>query len=40
MAKVNLGVIGLGRMGQVYAYHAARQIATPRSSPSPIPVRK
>jgi inositol 2-dehydrogenase len=26
MAKVNLGVIGLGRMGQVYAYHAAHQI--------------
>ncbi|MEO8397110.1 MAG: Gfo/Idh/MocA family oxidoreductase, partial [Chloroflexota bacterium] len=26
MAKVNLGVIGLGRMGQIYAYHAARQI--------------
>ena len=26
MAKVQLGVIGLGRMGQVYAYHAARQI--------------
>ena len=26
MAKVGIGVIGLGRMGQVYAYHAARQI--------------
>lgn len=26
MAKTNIGVIGLGRMGQVYAYHAARQI--------------
>ncbi len=26
MAKLNLGVIGLGRMGQVYAYHAARQL--------------
>ncbi len=26
MARVGLGVIGLGRMGQVYGYHAARQI--------------
>jgi scyllo-inositol 2-dehydrogenase (NAD+) len=26
MAKVRIGVLGLGRMGQVYAYHAARQI--------------
>jgi scyllo-inositol 2-dehydrogenase (NAD+) len=25
-AKINLGVIGLGRMGQVYALHAAHQI--------------
>ncbi len=27
MAKVGIGVIGLGRMGQVYAYHTANQIA-------------
>lgn len=26
MAKVNIGVIGLGRMGQVYGYHVANQI--------------
>jgi inositol 2-dehydrogenase len=26
MAKLGMGVIGLGRMGQVYAYHTARQI--------------
>lgn len=26
MSKLNLAVIGLGRMGQVYAYHAAHQI--------------
>ncbi len=26
MSKVNLGVIGLGRMGKVYAYHAARHL--------------
>lgn len=26
MANIGLGVIGLGRMGQVYAYHAARAI--------------
>lgn len=26
MSKVNIGVIGLGRMGHVYAYHTARQI--------------
>lgn len=26
MAKIGMGVIGLGRMGQVYAYHTARQI--------------
>jgi inositol 2-dehydrogenase len=26
MKSVGIGVIGLGRMGQVYAYHAARQI--------------
>jgi predicted dehydrogenase len=26
MAKVGIGVIGLGRMGRVYAYHTARQI--------------
>jgi inositol 2-dehydrogenase len=26
MSKVRIGVLGLGRMGQVYAYHAARQI--------------
>lgn len=26
MTTVGIGVIGLGRMGQVYAYHAARQI--------------
>lgn len=26
MAKVGIGVIGLGRMGQVYGYHTARQI--------------
>lgn len=26
MAKVRIGVLGLGRMGQVYAYHTARQI--------------
>lgn len=26
MAKAGLGVIGLGRMGQVYAYHVARHI--------------
>jgi inositol 2-dehydrogenase len=30
MAKINLGVIGLGRMGQVYAYHAAHQIESAR----------
>ncbi|HEX2620507.1 MAG TPA: Gfo/Idh/MocA family oxidoreductase, partial [Phototrophicaceae bacterium] len=30
MAKVNIGVIGLGRMGQVYGYHAARQIDAAR----------
>lgn len=28
MPKIGLGVIGLGRMGQVYGYHAARQIET------------
>src|SRR5579862_7085502 len=28
MAKIGIGVIGLGRMGQVYAYHVARQIET------------
>ncbi|MBX3081034.1 MAG: inositol 2-dehydrogenase [Anaerolineae bacterium] len=28
MARVGIGVIGLGRMGQVYGYHVARQIAT------------
>lgn len=27
MAAIGIGVIGLGRMGQVYAYHTARQIA-------------
>lgn len=27
MTKIGIGVIGLGRMGQVYAYHVARQIA-------------
>jgi scyllo-inositol 2-dehydrogenase (NAD+) len=26
MAKIGIGVIGLGRMGRVYAYHTARQI--------------
>jgi scyllo-inositol 2-dehydrogenase (NAD+) len=26
MSKLNIGVLGLGRMGQVYAYHIARQI--------------
>jgi scyllo-inositol 2-dehydrogenase (NAD+) len=26
MSKVGIGVIGLGRMGRVYAYHTARQI--------------
>lgn len=26
MSKVHLGVIGLGRMGQVYAFHAAHQL--------------
>jgi predicted dehydrogenase len=26
MPNIRLGVIGLGRMGQVYAYHVARQI--------------
>lgn len=26
MASVGIGVVGLGRMGQVYAYHTARQI--------------
>jgi scyllo-inositol 2-dehydrogenase (NAD+) len=26
MAKLGIGVIGLGRMGRVYAYHTARQI--------------
>lgn len=26
MAKLNLGVVGLGRMGQVYAYHTASQL--------------
>lgn len=26
MAKINLGVIGLGRMGQVYAFHAAHAL--------------
>ena len=30
MARVGIGVIGLGRMGQVYAYHVARQIASAR----------
>jgi inositol 2-dehydrogenase len=30
MAKINLGVIGLGRMGQVYALHAAHQIEAAR----------
>jgi inositol 2-dehydrogenase len=30
MAEIHLGVIGLGRMGQVYAYHAARQISDAR----------
>lgn len=30
MAQLNLGVIGLGRMGQVYGYHAARQIENAR----------
>jgi myo-inositol 2-dehydrogenase/D-chiro-inositol 1-dehydrogenase len=26
MSKVSLGVIGLGRMGQVYSYHVAQRI--------------
>lgn len=30
MAVIQLGVIGLGRMGQVYAYHVARQIEAAR----------
>lgn len=30
MPTVNIGVIGLGRMGTVYAYHAARQIESAR----------
>lgn len=30
MAEVGIGVIGLGRMGTVYAYHAARQIEQAR----------
>ncbi|MFN8450096.1 MAG: hypothetical protein U0521_16315 [Anaerolineae bacterium] len=35
MSTIHLGVIGLGRMGQVYANHAAPQIKGRRWSPSP-----